>query len=418
MSLFKTVFFAIFGLFVAVQFGCSPDHSSETPEVGKVTFIFYGQADQGIATSLANRFFDLHQNCTKDYRALSMLNFPEAFRPLMAQGFGVEKIGTLIVASNGLSDKTVIVENSIDRTIDMSNPATLTRLIDLAAKTFPAEQYVILFSGHGTGWRFDDDGTRSAAGGDKTLPGITLAAATKALDNCSIKGKIKLIHFESCLMMGHEYITALAPYAPYIMGTATASWGVQHLIDQLVTLIQQNDNWETVCQKYVAYGMTHPQLKNTYWMVPMAVRTAEVAALLPTIKTMNNAIISYCNLGEAERLQVRELFIFKTHLYDDIYSLADLNDFYFRLTLLNPVFAQPYGAYKSALDRFVLAAGDTNGTERKSEQQRASGNTTYSPSILCPGNNEEYQKLKKSRYNELLFVRETLTDQLYSVLYR
>lgn len=221
MSFFKTVFFAILGLFVAAQVGCSPDHSSETPEVGKVTFIFYGQADQGIAPSLAARFFDLHQHCTKDYRALSMLNFPEAFRPLMAQGFGVEKIGTLTVASNGLSDKTVIVENSTDRTIDMSDPATLTRLIDLAAKTFPAEQYVILFSGHGTGWRFDDDGKKSAAAGDETLPGITLAAATKALDDCSIKGKIKLIHFESCLMMGHEYITALAPYAPYINVSST-----------------------------------------------------------------------------------------------------------------------------------------------------------------------------------------------------
>jgi hypothetical protein len=91
--------------------------------------------------------------------------------------------------------------------LNTGDPATLDRLLRLAAKDFPATRYGVVFGNHGLGW----PGTAvDESSSNDSLTTLELASALKPF--VEAHGRFELIGFDSCLMGNLEVAKAIAPF--------------------------------------------------------------------------------------------------------------------------------------------------------------------------------------------------------------
>lgn len=98
--------------------------------------------------------------------------------------------------------------------VNMGDPATLDRLLQLAARDFPAARYGIVFGNHGLGWPGTAVDESSA---NDSLTTLELASALAPF--VAAHGAFELIGFDSCLMGNLEVAKAIAPYGRFMVAS-------------------------------------------------------------------------------------------------------------------------------------------------------------------------------------------------------
>lgn len=91
--------------------------------------------------------------------------------------------------------------------VNMGDPATLDRLLQFAAREFPAARYGVVFGNHGLGWPGTAVDESSA---NDALTTLELASALQPF--VAAHGPFELIGFDSCLMGNLEVAKAIAPF--------------------------------------------------------------------------------------------------------------------------------------------------------------------------------------------------------------
>jgi hypothetical protein len=91
--------------------------------------------------------------------------------------------------------------------VNTGDPATLDRLLQFAAREFPAARFGIVFGNHGLGW----SGTAvDESSSNDSLTTLELASALQPF--VTAHGPLELIGFDSCLMGNLEVAKAIAPF--------------------------------------------------------------------------------------------------------------------------------------------------------------------------------------------------------------
>lgn len=123
------------------------------------------------------------------------------------------------------NDLDVINSQEVDDLgeVNMADGQTLVDFVNWAAKTYPADHYVLILADHGAGWPggwTDPDPKNNPdnalmTGYDDMLYLNELDDALATIQKETGIGKFELIGFDACLMASLEVMAAVAPYANY-----------------------------------------------------------------------------------------------------------------------------------------------------------------------------------------------------------
>ncbi len=119
--------------------------------------------------------------------------------------------------------------------IDMGDPQTLYDFATWAIQEYPAENYVLIMSDHGSGWAggWTDDQPRWGSGLQVQQIDNALAAV---VEETGI-GTFELVGLDACLMAQTEVMSALAPHARYAVASEETEpalgWSYAEFLTQL-----------------------------------------------------------------------------------------------------------------------------------------------------------------------------------------
>lgn len=119
------------------------------------------------------------------------------------------------------------LEHVGDSNFPMYEPENIADFICWSKEVAPADNYILVLAGHGNGWHPEvgltaggesTRGTLRDTGLDRYISLEELCAGVAASQT-----HFRMIHMISCLMNNVEYITSLAPYCDYILGSSHIS---------------------------------------------------------------------------------------------------------------------------------------------------------------------------------------------------
>lgn len=405
---FQNWFFATIMLTIFCLTSCSKDEEElPTPaKKGKVTFIYYSQVDKGLSNEGINQLSEITRNSKSDFRCLAMSNFPKENREQLANKLGLDVVGTLTFGM--VAGDSTLLDNSGKTLTDMSKPATLTALLNKAAELYPAEEYVIMLNGHGSGWNLEDDGTRSAPSGEYDMPGLTVTGLSQGIRSSVLNGKIKMIFFDACLMMGYEYAGDLASCTQYMVGTPTISYSTGTKMAKLMTLIQSTSNWDSTAKSMVDYM---DDIYEDLGVVSVAAKMDGIPDLLVKMKRMNeqlNTLGLNNNDIQTKIVAARTAsFSFDKEANTDE---RDANDFYYRTKDLDPSLTQLYADFFAAFNKVIIASKGSS-----SISELAEGNPRFGLSMIFFDESVYYEDIHDTLYKNLVFTKETNPQMLFSL---
>ena len=141
-----------------------------------------------------------------------------------------------------------------DNNFEIDNPTNLAEFIEWARNEAPADEYIIIFMGHGNAYHpsFEGDTTRSILRDDEDIAYLGLSGIVEAFD--SADAHFGLTFMMSCLMNSIEYVTELEPYSNYYLASnhvTSISGGEIYLI--IEKLMEMDEYDETS----IAEAVTH-----------------------------------------------------------------------------------------------------------------------------------------------------------------
>lgn len=122
---------------------------------------------------------------------------------------------------------TIELEQIGDNNYPMHEPENIADFIRWSKEVAPADNYILVLAGHGNGWHPQVNLTNNQEYTRGTLRDTDLDRYT-SLEELSqgianSQTHFRMIHMVSCLMNNVEYITSLAPYCDYILGSSHIS---------------------------------------------------------------------------------------------------------------------------------------------------------------------------------------------------
>lgn len=141
-----------------------------------------------------------------------------------------------------------------DNDFCIDDPSNLAEFIEWARNEAPADEYIILFMGHGNAWHpgFDGSTTRAIMRDDEEIVYLGLNDIVEAFE--ATDAYFGLIYMMPCLMNSLEYVTELEPYANYYLASGhvtSITGGEIYLI--LEKLIDMEEYDETSIAEAVRY---------------------------------------------------------------------------------------------------------------------------------------------------------------------
>ena len=122
--------------------------------------------------------------------------------------------------------------------LDMGSPETLVDFVTWAAKTYPADRYVLILSDHGAGWPggWSDSDPENLIDGNWIYLHEIGEALKSSLSQSTI-GKFELVGLDACLMSMLEVYNEIAPYANYAVASQelepALGWAYGYFLEQL-----------------------------------------------------------------------------------------------------------------------------------------------------------------------------------------
>ena len=135
------------------------------------------------------------------------------------------------ISSERLECEELGLKTDEETELDMANPKVLEGLLKFARSSYPAEKYALIFWGHGTGWRGENE--RASGEMNKTSPDsfravaidgtsdsyMTISQVNEAVKSGMVGEKISIIGFDTCFGMCVEAAYELCESADFMLGT-------------------------------------------------------------------------------------------------------------------------------------------------------------------------------------------------------
>jgi len=119
--------------------------------------------------------------------------------------------------------------------VDMTDPSVLESFVSWAIETYPAERRILVFGGHGAGWRgiLDD-----VVSGTKTMMGLPeLGEALDATLKRNRVDSLSIIGFSACLMGQVEVLDSLESHCDFVVASecteCALGWGYGGFLREL-----------------------------------------------------------------------------------------------------------------------------------------------------------------------------------------
>ena len=261
-GLFRYLYVGVMLLVVA----CSTDepiNSVVPPEIQehkRYTVMVYGCGDGEI-----DEYFEYTIDIVKELNVPSYINIVGQMK--WGNGYRSEwSDGSGCVTRMKYNHETKSYDNSKfdDGSLMVNEPKNLAEFIEWARAEAPADEYIIVFMGHGNAYHpsFEGGATRGILRDDEEIAYLGLTDIAEAFK--TTQSHFGLMHMVSCLTNSIEYITELAPYVDYYLApnhvTSPCGIEVYSIIDGLIN-IKQHDS--TSVAKAAAYYID--QAFNDLW---------------------------------------------------------------------------------------------------------------------------------------------------------
>ena len=192
----------------------TPRPTPEEPDVYSYTIMIYGCGGATLDSgnehiiSVLSDYLDIPENIN----IVGQMKWSNGYRSSWSDGKG----GVTRLQYNhttGKYDKESISDNSFR----IDDSANLAEFITWARETAPADEYIMVFLGHGNSYHpgFEGDATRALLRDDEEIAYLGLEAVVEAFE--SVDARFSLTYMISCLMNSLEYATELTPYTSYYL---------------------------------------------------------------------------------------------------------------------------------------------------------------------------------------------------------
>lgn len=142
-------------------------------------------------------------------------------------------------------DNEVVGDNSFM----IDDPNNLAEFVEWARSEAPADEYVIIFMGHGNAYHpgFEGNNTRGIMRDDEEISYLGLSAITEAFETAD--AHFGMVFMMCCLMNSIEYVTELEPYADYYLASShvtSISGGEIYLFVEALAKMEQYNSMSLV----------------------------------------------------------------------------------------------------------------------------------------------------------------------------
>lgn len=184
-----------------------------------------------------------------------------------------------------------------DNSFRIDDSANLVEFITWARETAPADEYVIIFMGHGNAYHpsFDGATTRAIMRDDEEPVYLGLSGIAEAFR--SVDAHFSLSFMMCCLMNSIEYITELEPYTDYYLAsshvTSISSGEIYLILESLIGMEEYDDMSlvEAVTQ-YIDQDYDMWWSQNLLAIDHTLTKCSDVAALNDAIREFTDVVVA------------------------------------------------------------------------------------------------------------------------------
>jgi hypothetical protein len=187
----------------------------------------------------------------------------------------------------------------------IDDPSNLAEFIEWARHEAPADEYTILFAGHGNAYHPSLDGnvTRAILRDDEDPVYLGLSGIIEAFETTEIH--FNLIHMLCCLMNSIEYATELEPYTNYYLAsnhvTSISNGEIYLLVEGLIAMDKYD---ETSIATAAAYAIDQDY---DMWWSQNILAIDHTLTKCSEIAELNNAIREFTDVVVALYAKQREI---------------------------------------------------------------------------------------------------------------
>lgn len=142
--------------------------------------------------------------------------------------------------------KTFDNKHFSDNSFKIDDPANLAEFIEWARDVAPADEYIIVFMGHGNAYHpsFEGDATRAIMRDDESPEYLGLSGIVDAFE--AADAHFGLTFMMSCLMNSIEYVTELEPYTNYYLAsshvTSISGGEIYSIVESLMGMSEYDEH--------------------------------------------------------------------------------------------------------------------------------------------------------------------------------
>ena len=219
----------------------TPRPTPEEPDVYSYTIMIYGCGGATLDSgnehiiSVLSDYLDIPENIN----IVGQMKWSNGYRSSWSDGKG----GVTRLHYNHTTGK-YDNESISDNSFRIDDSANLAEFITWARETAPADEYIMVFLGHGNSYHpgFEGDATRALLRDDEEIAYLGLEAVVEAFE--SVDARFSLTYMISCLMNSIEYATELTPYTSYYLAPnhvhALSGAELYNIVEHLISVEQPN----------------------------------------------------------------------------------------------------------------------------------------------------------------------------------
>ena len=218
-----------------------PEPGPETEPKRTFTIMFYccgGELDQ-YNEEVINVYHKMDTGIAENINVVGQIKWSEGYRSEYADGKG----GVSRLKYDHKSNRN-IYSKFADAEYHMNCAESLAQFITWAKEEAPADEYIMIFAGHGNGYHpaFDRNDTRGIIRDDKLTSYLGIQDICQA---CEMTGThFSLMEMVCCLVNCIEYASELAPYVDYYIASChvtTISGGELYYITEALMQMEEYD---------------------------------------------------------------------------------------------------------------------------------------------------------------------------------
>ena len=190
-------------------------------------------------------------------------------------------------------DNTLFDNNNFE----IDDPANLAEFIEWAREEAPADEYVIIFMGHGNAYHpaFEGSATRGILRDDESSAYLGLSGIVEAFE--SSDAHFGLTFMMCCLLNSVEYVTELAPYTNYYLASnhvTSISYGEIYLILEHLIGLDEYDTTSIAeaATYYIDYDYDYWWNQNILAIDHTLTKCSDIAELNEAIREFTDIVVA------------------------------------------------------------------------------------------------------------------------------